>query len=35
MLSALEFGSHFFIDTAKGRLSARFPVLAGIQGKPY
>ncbi len=35
MLSALEFGSHFFIDTAKGRLSARFPVLAGIHGKPY
>lgn len=35
MLSALEFGSHFFIDIAKGRLSARFPVLADIQGKPY
>ena len=35
MLMALELGSHFFIDMAKGRLSACFPVLADIRRKPY
>lgn len=35
MMMALEFVSHFLIDTAKGRFSARFPGLANPQEKPY
>lgn len=35
MMMALELVSHFLVDTAKGRLSARFPRLADPQGKPY
>lgn len=35
MLMALEMVSHFIIDTAKGRLSANFPVLADVQRKLY
>ena len=35
MLMALEMVSHFIIDTAKGRLSASFPVLADVQRKLY
>lgn len=35
MMMALELISHFLFDTAKGRLSARFPRLANPQGKPY
>lgn len=35
MMMALELVTHFLIDTAKGRLSARFPRLADPQKKPY
>ena len=35
LLVLLEFVSHFLIDTAKGRLTARYPVLADMQRKPY
>lgn len=35
LLVFLELVSHFLIDTAKGRLTARFPALADMQQKPY
>lgn len=35
LLMSLELVSHFLIDTAKGRLTARFPLLADQQQKPY
>lgn len=35
LLVLLELVSHFLIDTAKGRLTARFPALADMQQKPY
>jgi len=35
LLVLLELVSHFLIDTAKGRLTARYPLLADVQGKPY
>ncbi len=35
LLMLLELVTHFLIDTAKGRLSARFPALADMQQKPY
>lgn len=35
LLVLLELVSHFLIDTAKGRLTARFPALADMQRKPY
>ena len=35
LLMFLELVSHFLIDTAKGRLTARFPALADMQQKPY
>lgn len=35
LLVLLELVSHFFIDTAKGRLMARFRALADMQRKPY
>lgn len=35
LLVLMELVSHFLIDTAKGRLTARFPVLADMQQKPY
>lgn len=35
LLVSLELVSHFLIDTAKGRLTAHYPVLADMQGKPY
>lgn len=34
-LMGLELASHFLIDTTKGRLTARFPILANNQQKPY
>ena len=35
LLALLELVSHFIIDTSKARLSARFPYLSDIRGKPY
>jgi len=35
LLVLLELVSHFLIDTMKGRLTARFPILADMQQKPY
>ncbi|MCR5130225.1 MAG: DUF3307 domain-containing protein [Prevotella sp.] len=35
VLVSIELLSHFLIDTAKGRLTARFPQLANSQQKPY
>jgi len=35
LLMLAELVSHFLIDTAKGRLTARFPKLADMQQKPY
>ncbi len=35
LLMLAELVSHFLIDTAKGRLTARFPELADMQQKPY
>ena len=35
LLVLLELVTHFLIDTAKGRLTARFPALADMQQKPY
>ena len=35
VLVLVELVSHFLIDTAKGRLSARFPLLADAKRKPY
>lgn len=35
MLMLAEFVSHYLIDTAKGLLTARFPLLADQQKKPY
>lgn len=35
MLALVEFVSHFLIDTAKGRLTARYFILANMQKKPY
>ena len=35
LLVLLELVSHFLIDTAKGRLTARYPILADMQRKPY
>ena len=35
MLMGVELVTHFLIDTAKGRLSASFPLLADRGHKPY
>ena len=35
LLMLAELVSHFLIDTAKGLLTARFPLLADQQKKPY
>ena len=35
LLMLVEWGSHFLIDTAKGRITAHYPVLADQQQKPY
>ena len=35
MLALVELISHFLIDTAKGRLTAHYSILANIQKKPY
>ena len=35
LLMLAELVSHFLIDTAKGRLTDRFPKLADMQQKPY
>jgi len=35
LLVGVEWISHFLIDTAKGRLTALFPLLANSQQKPY
>lgn len=35
LLVGVELISHFFIDTAKGRMMAHLPIFADIQRKPY
>ena len=35
MLTLVELVSHFLIDTGKGRLTARYSILANMQKKPY
>lgn len=35
MLMLIELVTHFIIDTLKGMLSTRFPVLSDVQKKPY
>jgi len=35
LLILLELVTHFLIDTAKGRLTANFPILSDMQQKPY
>ena len=35
MLMLIELASHFVIDTVKGRLTARFSILADMKQKPY
>lgn len=32
---AIEAVTHFLIDTAKGRLTAHYPLLSDMHGKPY
>ncbi len=34
-LMLIELASHFVIDTVKGRLTARFSILADMKQKPY
>ena len=35
MLALVELITHFLIDTAKGQLTAYFPILADMKQKPY
>lgn len=35
LMTLMELVSHFLIDTGKGLLTARFPILADMKKKPY